>query len=145
MPPDISCGYCSTRLVRVGDADQLEQLDRPLRWPACGACRGGGGSTSAIWAPTVNSGLSDVIGSWKTIAISLPRTRASVASASRTSDWPFQRTSPPVMLPGQLDQAEQGLGRDALARPALADQAERLAAVDGEADTSRTACTVPRG
>ena len=35
-------------------------------------------------------------------------------------------------LAGQLDQAEQRLGGDALARAALADQPERLAAVDVE-------------
>ena len=30
MPPENSCGYSSTRLARVGDADQPEQLDRAL-------------------------------------------------------------------------------------------------------------------
>ena len=50
----------------------------------------------------VNVGLSDVIGSWKTIAISLPRTRSSTAAEpSPTSDSPFQRTSPAVILPGR--------------------------------------------
>ena len=32
---------------------------------------------SAIWSPTVNTGFSDVIGSWKIIAISLPRSARS--------------------------------------------------------------------
>ena len=33
-------------------------------------------TASAIWSPTVSTGLSEVIGSWKIIAMRLPRMRA---------------------------------------------------------------------
>src|SRR5881394_1174769 len=38
---------------------------------------------SPIWSPTVNTGLSDVIGSWKIIAISAPRIARIVAPFAR--------------------------------------------------------------
>jgi hypothetical protein len=79
----------------------------------------------------VNVGLSDVIGSWNIIAISLPRTRASDRLApGPTSDWPRQRTSPAVILTGQLDEARcSACAVTLLPDPALADEAERLAGV----------------
>ena len=75
-------------------------------------------STSEICSPTLISGLSDVIGSWKTSAISRPRiSRAMRAPARVSSDWPFQRISPPEIRPGHIDQPHHRLGGDALARP----------------------------
>ena len=74
MPPENSCGYWSTRCSGVRDAHDLEQLDgalarpRRLLMPALCAI-----SASAIWTPTVSTGFSDVIGSWKIIAMSPPR------------------------------------------------------------------------
>ena len=93
-------------------------------------------STSTIWLPTVNSGLSDVIGSWKTIAISLPRTRR-----KRRVGVVDQRLALPAHVaardpPGQFDEPQQCLRRHALARAALADEAERLAPADREADVA---------
>ena len=95
-------------------------------------------STSTIWLPTVNTGSSDVIGSWNTIAISRPRIRSIVRRTRGpwTSDSPFQRTSPPTISAGQLDHPEQRLGGDALARAGLADESERLALADREADVA---------
>ena len=40
-----------------------------------------------IWSPTRMTGFSDVIGSWKIIAISEPRTRRSSSSEAVTSSW----------------------------------------------------------
>ena len=123
-------------LARVGDADQVEQLDGPRAGPPASSMPRWRRSTSAIWVPTVNSGLSEVIGSWKIIAISLPRT-----CAQRALGVGHQRLALPAHvaagdLSGQLDQAHQRLGGDALAGAALADEAERLAASDGEADVA---------
>ena len=64
-------------LLRLGDADQVAAS----RWRACSAafvstCRWCRISASPICRPMVMTGLSEVIGSWKIIEISLPRTRA---------------------------------------------------------------------
>mgnify|MGYP003693698733 CR=1 FL=1 len=56
-----------------------EQLDRPRARRAAAAGSSAGSSTSPICAPTVCSGFSAVIGSWKIIAISPPRTAAHLA------------------------------------------------------------------
>ena len=59
-------------------------------------------SASAIWLPMVNTGFSEVIGSWKIMAISLPRMRRKVSSpavvrsnAPLLGDW--NSTCPWVM------------------------------------------------
>ena len=72
-----------TRCLGMRDAHQLEQLDRavaaPPSWTApCAAMSG-----SPIWFPTRYTGFSDVIGSWKIIAISLPRILRISSSAHR--------------------------------------------------------------
>ena len=51
-------------------------------------------SGSAIWSPTRISGLSELIGSWKTIAIAVPHTSRSSASGRPTSSSPSSRTEP---------------------------------------------------
>ena len=129
MPPDISCGYCSTRSLGIGDADQVEQLDRTVVRRLLRAAE----------VPTAHLGDLGADGEQRVERRHrvledhrdlLAAHSRSVSSASCTSDSPFQRTSPPVILPGQLDQPEQRLGGDALAGAALADEAERLAAVE---------------
>ena len=57
-------------------------------------------SASAIWLPTVITGLSDVIGSWKIIEMSLPRTRRIARSSSATRSRPPSFTEPLTILPG---------------------------------------------
>ena len=48
----------------------------------------------------VSTGLSDVIGSWNTMAMSLPRTLRISASLSSSRSRPWKRMLPPVMRPG---------------------------------------------
>ncbi len=61
--------------LRLGNADLVQQLDaragaaRRGRRPSCTR------SVSTIWKPTVKQGLRLVVGSWKTIAMSLPMMR----------------------------------------------------------------------
>ena len=57
-------------------------------------------STSAIWLPMVSTGLSEVIGSWKIIAMSLPRTARIASSLSASRSTPASLTVPPAMRPG---------------------------------------------
>src|SRR6185295_10842302 len=59
-------------------------------------------STSAICSPTVYTGLSDVIGSWKTIAISLARIFRISSGGSGTRSRPCHSTRPATILPGGI-------------------------------------------
>ena len=59
---------------------------------------------SMIWSPIVNTGFSEVIGSWKIIAMSLPRIARICSSdaAVRSTSWPalfWNRILPVVMRP----------------------------------------------
>ena len=93
-PPESWCGYCWSRSSGRGMPTRLSTstalssasfLVAPL-WILTG---------SAIWRPMVQVGLSEVIGSWKIIAISLPRTRRICRSSRPTRSRPLSRTAPP--------------------------------------------------
>src|SRR5512145_2681061 len=58
------------------------------------------GSTSVICRSTLSTGLSAVIGSWKTMTMPRPRTRSSSRSGSGTRSRPWKTTRPPVIRPG---------------------------------------------
>ena len=106
-------------------------------------------TASTSWLPIESTGFSDVIGSWKIIAISLPRRarrrrceacrrfspRKSACAPTRSST--AERHLRQVRAP--IDRSRQ---RDALARAGLADDAERLALVDRN-ETPSTALTMP--
>src|SRR5436190_15894886 len=55
---------------------------------------------SVIWSPTVNAGLSDVIGSWKIIASLSPRRSRRRRGAHFSRSSPSNSTSPAAMRPG---------------------------------------------
>ena len=57
----------------VGDPDPVEQVLGPMRARPAGSRARCVSTASAIWSPTRSTGFSDVMGSWNTIAISLPR------------------------------------------------------------------------
>ena len=73
MPPDSWWGYSLARRLASGmptnESISTARAIAALR-SRC-RCRA---TTSAICSPTVKTGLSEVIGSWKIIAIALPRT-----------------------------------------------------------------------
>ena len=90
-------------------------------------------SASLIWRPIVSTGLSEVIGSWKIIAMSLPRIRRISSSFSLSRSLPVEddlALDDPARR--RRDQAHQRERADALAAAGLADQAERLALVQRE-------------
>ena len=73
MPPENSCGYWSTRRSANGTPTRSSSSIVRVRAASSfmpGLCVS---SASEIWSPIVNTGFSDVIGSWKIIAISPPR------------------------------------------------------------------------
>ena len=76
MPPDSWCGYSLEAPLGLGDADVVQQPLGGGHGAPCGACRGGASSDSVICVPIFITGFSDVIGSWKIIAISVPQTLA---------------------------------------------------------------------
>ena len=84
-PPESWCGIGVEPLRRIGDADLVEQLD--------GAGARGGGVARPRWSVSISvicrsmvwSGLSEVIGSWKIIEMSLPRTPRSSRSLERSA------------------------------------------------------------
>ena len=84
----------------VGDADEVEQLDRACARASrllifrCSRIV----STSCV--PMVNTGLRLVIGSWKTMAISSPRTSRISRSESGSRSRPSNITVPETMRPG---------------------------------------------
>ena len=84
----------STRSLRRGTPDPPQQSRSPARAPPR-ACRAGWWSriASMIWLPTVWTGLNEVIGSWKTSAISPPRI-ARISRAVRRRAAPGRPSSP---------------------------------------------------
>ncbi len=93
MPPDISCGYCLTRrsgllmptaLIESTAFSQAAFFDSPW-WSI---------TASEIWSPIVNTGFRLVIGSWKIIAMSLPRTWRISSSLSPSRSRPSNMISP---------------------------------------------------
>ena len=89
-------------------------------------------STSCF--PIVCTGLSDVIGSWKIIEISFPRMSRSRDGFIVSRSSPFHSASPleTVLRLGLSPMIVRLVTR--LPRPGLADDAERLALLDGELD-----------
>ena len=78
-----------------------------------------------------STGLSVIIGSWKIIAMRLPRICAQLApaAASRRSS-PFEQDAAADDAARRVDQAEDRVAGHRLAGAGLADQAQHLAAAD---------------
>ena len=99
MPPEYSNGYWLTRSSGSGMPTlassstaifQDSRLDLPW-WRLM---------TSAIWSPILNTGFRLVMGSWKIIAMSLPR-MSLISSLDRASrSRPLCTMVPPTMRPG---------------------------------------------
>ena len=129
--------HAAGELVRVGVAARApasgmptcaEQLDRALARRA----RGGTGCAAArladLRADRAAPGSSDVIGSWKIIAISAPRTARSSRSARPPGRAPRSPIDPPSTRAPVGQQAQHRERGDRLAAARLADDAERAAA-----------------
>ena len=123
MPPENSCGYCRRALglaeCRPGRASRSARsraclLRQPVVEP----------HISPICRPTVWTGFSAVSGSWKIIAISLPRICASVLVVRLSRSGPSR---PRRRRSGGRGAAEHAHRRDRLAGTRLADDREHLA------------------
>ena len=140
IPPDSWCGYSPRRCLGGRDLDQLEHLERAPRAPQRASCPGAGRAASAIWSPTLNTGLRLVIGSWKIIAMSRPRSLRSARAGirARSTTVPARVAEQDLAAgdaPGRIgDQSHDRQARHRLAGAGLADHRQRLARVERERD-----------
>ena len=93
IPPESWCGYSSSRRAAAGiltssSSSTARAFASRLERPRCSR------SPSPIWSPTVNTGLSDVIGSWNTYEISRPRTWRSRLADRVSRSVPSKTTRP---------------------------------------------------
>ena len=92
-------------------------------------------TTSAIWSPTVNTGFSAVIGSWNTIAMRAPRISRIELLVERDEVLAVEMDlAAGLDAAGRANEAEQRERGDRLAAARLADEPDRLAGADLEAD-----------
>ncbi len=99
MPPESWCGYSPARRSGSGMSTWRSMSTAPASAsapprPRCTR------SASAICRPTVSTGLSEVIGSWKIIEIALPRSARISSSSMWSRSRPSSRTAPPTIRPG---------------------------------------------
>ena len=98
MPPENSCGYCLRRFSGLGMPTRASRS--MARCLACALssfmCRT---IASVSCRPTVSTGLSEVIGSWKIIAMRLPRSARISFSSSFSRSWPLNSIVPAVIWP----------------------------------------------
>src|SRR5262245_9333589 len=98
MPPLNWWGYCASR--RSGSAMPTRLSSSAARTRAWAELMPRWISAGSVsWRPIVSTGLSDVIGSWKIIAISLPRISRISSSESVRRSRPLNRIWPLTMRP----------------------------------------------
>src|SRR6266511_1515819 len=100
MPPENSCGYWSTRRSGFGTPTSFSRSTARFLTASSFVSGWCVLIASPIWKPTFSTGFSDVIGSWKTIASSLPRMRRSSFFETLSRSLPLKRASPRTMRPG---------------------------------------------
>ena len=99
-----------------------------------GRWRGARRMPSTIWSPIVKTGLSEVIGSWKIIAMRSPRTRAHARGRELQQVLALEAGSRrAAMRPGGGDEPHDRERRDALAAARFADEAQRAPGLEREA------------
>ena len=101
MPPENWCGYSSIRFSAPGIPTMFRSSMARLRASLADnfKCRI---IDSVICFPIVNTGFSEVMGSWKIMAMRLPRRSRISSSLIFNRSCPSKMTSPPVILPGGL-------------------------------------------
>ena len=141
MPPDNWWGYARAASEGSGiatsssNAIARSSASRPRARP-CTA------RTSAICVPTVCTGSSAVIGSWKTNPIRRPRTPHHSSSDRPTRSRPSSSTAPPVVRPGA---GTRPMTPNAVSDLPLPDSPTRPSVSPRwmSNDTPRTACSQP--
>ena len=128
----------------IGDADAGQHGGGALAQLRRGRDRDGGcAATSTSCVPSVNTGLSAVIGSWKIMAMRVPRSAPHVAGGSASRSSPSSSDARRRRASIGRQQAEQRQRERRLAAAAFADDADDAPRADRRS-TSRSACTAPR-
>ena len=101
MPPDSSCGYCLARrsgelMPTCASAATARSAASCLETLRCSMM------ASLIWSPMVNTGFRLVMGSWKIMAMSPPRTRRISSSLSLRRSLPSSVIVPVGMRAGGI-------------------------------------------
>ncbi len=133
MPPESSCGYWRSRRsgspILTAASAFKRQRARLARVPTRRWTR----IASVSCRPTVSTGLSEVIGSWKIIATSAPRTSRISRSLRAARSRPARLIVPPAIRAiGCGQEPHDRERRHRLARAGLAGDAERLPGGDVE-------------
>ena len=98
IPPESSCGYWRIRrsgaemptLRMMSSARARASASVTSRWQR---------TASAIWSPMRKAGFSEVIGSWKIIAMRSPRSPVRLSGCARSSRWPSNSAAPSIRTP----------------------------------------------
>ena len=101
MPPLNWCGYCLRRLGASG----MPTISRSSTARRCACARSifkCSSSDSVICLPMVSTGFSEVMGSWKIMAMRLPRMVRICCSLTASRSMPSNMTLPAMMRPGGL-------------------------------------------
>ena len=130
MPPENSCGYWRHRSLASGMPTRSSNRIVRARAAAAFDARPCARIVSSIWSPTDMTGLSDVFGSWKIIAMSLPRIGRSFSVESSSRFWPSMITAPVTFAVVRRSRPMAASQVTLLPEPGLADDAERLARID---------------
>ena len=124
--------------VELAARDRECRLRRTARSSAAGprpwTLSGAGWIASITWLPTVKTGFSEVIGSWKIMLMSLPRICRIAGSGKLDQIFSQESDGPGLNLGRGGQQPHDRQRRDRLARAGFAHDAQRLPFVDGERD-----------
>ena len=136
MPPESWCGYSSTRRAGKGmptwaSASMARSRASFLPMPRWAR------SVSPICWPTVKTGSSALIGSWKIMLIWRPRTSRISRDGSCQRSRPSKAIWPATRLGARRQQAQDRQAGDGLAAARFAHDADALAGAHGEADVAR--------
>ena len=144
MPPESWWGYSSMPPLGGRQAHRAEQLDGRGAGLAAPQSRSARAAASVICWPIFTTGLSDVIGSWKTIAISTPQRRR-ICLTPRPARSPA--LEPHLAAGGHRGPLGQEVhdraGQHRLARARLADDPERAAPLEGQRARRRPRARCP--
>ena len=143
MPPESWCGYSFTR--RSGSGMPTSFSISTARSSACCAdmpwCRR---SVSPICRPTVRTGLSEVMGSWKIMLISLPR-MLRISTSERSSRFlPLKRMAPAILPGGSGIRRRMDMAVTDLPQP-LSPTTARVSPASTWKETPSTARLIPSG
>jgi hypothetical protein len=134
MPPDSWCGYSSKPLRRRGCARGPARRSRGPAALRGGAPRSCARIASMIWSPMVKTGLRLVIGSWKIMAMRLPRMARISAGGREAQVAAVEQDAAGGDAAGLGTRRMIDSDSIGLAAAALADDAEGAAGGDGERD-----------